>query len=131
MKSLFSAALFLASVSAQSDYDNKCIRCVDEGYQFCSSDGVTGTCLDATCSNADDDEAARLTNPCTLTSTPTCDLTPMIAYTQCQGGDATNECTGIDKCMSNFGGLTETGAITITKDIIEGKGVRTLDPDND
>ena len=100
---------------------------------FCSSDGVTGTCYDATCSNADDDEASRLVNPCTLTTPATCDSPnqKIIAYSECQGPTVATECAGVDKCMSDFSGSDNSGAISITQAIIEGKGVRTLDPDND
>ena len=56
---LFGAALLMAvsEVQAVEDikygvpeyFNDKCFHCIDDGYMFCSADGITGTCIDVTC----------------------------------------------------------------------------------
>jgi len=78
---VFALAL-IAAVSAADEpetFKNRCMHCIDEGYVFCSADGSTGTCLDASCAETD------AYGTCTLTHT--CDTAganiAMTAYTQC------------------------------------------------
>jgi len=43
----------LAKAEALEDYKDLCFRCIDEGYAFCSADGISGTCHDVTCKEQD------------------------------------------------------------------------------
>ena len=54
MMKKFSAVAILATASVANavarNYNDKCFHCIDEGHVMCSSDdGVTGTCIEATC----------------------------------------------------------------------------------
>ena len=47
-----------------SEFDNKCMECIYEGFAFCSSDsGVTGSCLPADCSETKEEQ--KETGKCT------------------------------------------------------------------
>ena len=46
---IVTAVIAAVSHAKPSEYDNKCFHCINEGYAFCSTDGKTGTCVDASC----------------------------------------------------------------------------------
>ena len=75
MKSFYAATLLFAAVSAEAiaEFKDNCMRCIDEGNQFCSINGSTGTCMEAECeAYTDDQKEANKENPklktCTLTA---------------------------------------------------------------
>ena len=50
---VMAAAVTAATVekddAAAAKWNDMCYHCIDEGYLFCSVDGITGTCYDASC----------------------------------------------------------------------------------
>ena len=76
------------TTEAQSQYDNQCFFCIDEGFMFCSEDGLTGKCINASCEEDTLSGSAKAANralgKCTLRphgcAAPN---TPMTAFTQC------------------------------------------------
>jgi len=54
---MYVVALMMAAVSAvtvandeeSAVWNDKCFHCIDEGYMFCSADGIKGTCVDVSC----------------------------------------------------------------------------------
>ena len=78
---IFGAALLMAVSKAQGDaedvelegpeaWKDKCFHCIDEGYMFCSADGISGTCMDVTCKeysmSREEKDAAKENGVCTL-----------------------------------------------------------------
>ena len=52
MKANAFAFALLASLSAAESaetWKDACYRCIDEGFGFCSADGISGTCHDVSC----------------------------------------------------------------------------------
>ena len=91
MKANAFAFALLASLSVaeeEKEWDNSCWRCIDEGFSFCSADGITGTCHDISCKEdelqGEERQAAygectfREANPCQGTETR------MLHYAQCK-----------------------------------------------
>ena len=50
---IVTAVMAAVSYGKPSDYDKMCFHCINEGYAFCSKDGVTGKCVDAECTEKD------------------------------------------------------------------------------
>jgi len=57
-------------VEGPAKWNDKCYHCVDEGYMFCSADGISGTCMDVTCKeysmSREEKDAAKENGVCTL-----------------------------------------------------------------
>ena len=57
MMKAFSLTLMAVAVSAATEHDDEaagkyndaCFQCIDNGYAFCSADGLSGTCVDYSC----------------------------------------------------------------------------------
>lgn len=51
-------------------WKDKCYHCIDDGYMFCSADGISGTCIDVTCKeysmSREEKDAAKEAGVCTL-----------------------------------------------------------------
>ena len=77
---VFAAAALLAVSRAQEDsepapdnsaaekYDKSCFQCVNEGFGFCSADGINGSCIDISCEEDEltGDERKAAKGKCTL-----------------------------------------------------------------
>ena len=51
-------------------FNDKCFHCIDDGYMFCSADGISGTCIDVTCQeyslNQEEKDEAKAAGKCTV-----------------------------------------------------------------
>ena len=67
---IVTAVMAAVSYAQPSKYDTKCFHCINEGYAFCSADGITGKCIDVACKEAgaqgDTRRNNRKNNVCTL-----------------------------------------------------------------
>ncbi len=77
MLRIFGAAIMMAVSEASTVeygvpeyFNNKCFHCIDDGYMFCSADGISGTCIDVTCQeyslDQEEKDKAKAAGKCTV-----------------------------------------------------------------
>ena len=92
---LLAAVSLAEDVDPPSDFENKCMQCVDEGYMFCSVDGINGKCHDVSCEedSLTGDEKLAAYGKCTLRETGLCtglNEKQMLHYKQCSYSSPAN-----------------------------------------
>ena len=114
---IFAAVMAAVSHANPSEWDKLCFHCINEGYAFCSADGITGKCVDAKCKEENLQGQPRRDNRaagnCTLETS--CDTSggnkAMTAFNQC------NYSAPISGCKAD---------VAITKEQIASGGIEKL-----
>ena len=114
---IVTAVMAAVSYATPSEYDKMCFHCINEGYAFCSADGITGKCVDAKCKEEDLQGQARRDNraagKCTVVS-------------DCNTSTGAKERTAFNECIYTAPVSGCRADVAITKAEIDSGGIEKL-----